>query len=283
MSRNWYKMLLTALLWLAPVVIGLRYRQVWDRLPLRMASHFDAAGRANGWMPREVSLYFTLGFLALLLTILSFVLFTVHSRYPLAKLWWVLLAFFHVEIWTVVYMLNSTLDYNLDGRPVAVAPLLIVTPLGIVALLAFALWDRRGHPLTGASMSEADVIAEEVHSGKAWSLLFLVPLVAVCSTVLAVPNTSARLAAGLLGMVFIAVFGMAWDGFHYYFTRHGIEIRTLGFRLKSIPLIQIKQYEIGEWSLARGSGIRGIGNQRAYVWGNRGVRVDVDDREIFLV
>jgi hypothetical protein len=76
--------------------------------------------------------------------------------------------------------------------------------------------------------------------------------------------------------------GMAWDGFHYYFTRHGVEIRTLGFRVKSIPLIQIKSYEIGGWSPLRGYGIRGIGNHKAYVWGNKGVRVQMFDGEVFL-
>lgn len=64
MTRTWYKTL-TALLWLAPVAIGIRYAQVWNQLPLRMASHFDAAGRVNGWMPRDAALYFDLGFLVL--------------------------------------------------------------------------------------------------------------------------------------------------------------------------------------------------------------------------
>jgi hypothetical protein len=31
-----------------------------------------------------------------------------------------------------------------------------------------------------------------------------------------------------------------------------------------------------------GYGIRGLGNHKAYVWGNRGVRVHMDDGEVFL-
>jgi hypothetical protein len=75
---------------------------------------------------------------------------------------------------------------------------------------------------------------------------------------------------------------MAWDGFHYFFTRHGIEVRTLGFLLKSVPLLQIKSYEVQDWTPSRGYGIRGVGNRKAYVWGNRGVRVEMFDGEIFL-
>jgi uncharacterized SAM-binding protein YcdF (DUF218 family) len=242
MSRNWYKTM-TALLWLAPVVIGFRYWQDWDQPPRRMASHFDAAGRANGWMPRDVSLYFTLGVLIFVLTIFSFVLIMVVSKYSLGKMAWALLAFFHVEIWAVVYMLNSTLDYNLVRRPIAVAPLLIITPIGVLVILALAFSEKRG-----VALPEAALVAEEVHSGKTWSALFLAPFLAVMFTVLAVPNTVARLAAGLFEMILLCAFALAWNGFHYYFTSHGIEIRTLGFRLKSIPLVQIKQYEIGGWS-----------------------------------
>jgi hypothetical protein len=276
MNRTGYKTL-TALLWLAPVVMGLRYRQVWDRLPMRMASHFDAAGHANGWMPRTASLYFDLGFLAFLIAVFSLVLYMVQNKYPVAKLSWALLAFFHVEVWAVVYMLDSTLAYNLDRRPISVAPLLVATPIGMVAILVLAFAENRGHRLPAA-----DVIAEEVNSGKVWSLVFLLPVFVAAMVAARVPSTGARLWATSVGALFVPVFAMAWDGFHYLFTRHGIEIRTLGFRLKSVPLLQIKRYEIQDWSPAGGYGIRGIGNHKAYVWGKRGVRVEMFDGEIFL-
>jgi uncharacterized membrane protein len=50
-----------------------RSAAAFDRLPLRMASHFDAAGRANGFMPRDqffvIYAVFSLGTLAVLLAI----------------------------------------------------------------------------------------------------------------------------------------------------------------------------------------------------------------------
>ena len=46
MNRNYWRGFI-ALLWFALPVVGLRYWLVWDRLPVRMASHFDAAGNAT--------------------------------------------------------------------------------------------------------------------------------------------------------------------------------------------------------------------------------------------
>jgi hypothetical protein len=276
MTRTWYKSL-AALLWLAPAAIGFRYWQLWDQLPVRVASHFDAAGRANGWMTRDMSLQFTVGFMVFLATVFSVVLYVIQQKYELSKLAWTLLAFFHVEIWTAAYMLNSILDYNLHGTPIVVTPLMIVTPVGAIAIVAVAFAERRGTPL-----SPTDVLAEEVHSGKAWGAVFLVPFIATLACALAIPNRTARLAVGLIGVVMAGAFAMAWDGFHYYFSRHGVEIRTLGIRLKSIPLLQIKNYEIQSWNPLRGYGIRGVGNRKAYVWGKNGVRVEMYDGEVFL-
>jgi hypothetical protein len=107
-------------------------------------------------------------------------------------------------------------------------------------------------------------------------------LLGIAAMVLVLPNAATKFAAVLLGIVLVGAFAMAWDGFHYLFTRHGVEIRTLGFRLRSIPLMQIRNYAIADWSPVRGYGIRGVGNRKAYVWGNRGVRVEMYDGEIFL-
>ena len=75
---------------------------------------------------------------------------------------------------------------------------------------------------------------------------------------------------------------LAWSGFHYRFTTHGVEISTLGFRLRSIPLQNIKAYAVAPWNAMGGYGIRGIGERRAYVWGNTGVRIMLSDGEVFL-
>lgn len=276
MTRSWYKTLI-ALLWVAPVALGIRYRQIWDRLPIRMASHFDAAGRANGWMTRDAALNFDLAFLVFLAAIFSVVLYLVQGKYELAKISWALLVFLHLEIWTFVHLLNSTLDYNLVGSPISILPLTVVSVLGGIVVAAFALGEKRGIPL-----SASEVLAEEVHSGKKLAVFFLVPLAVLAAISLSIPNATARFALSLVAVITVATYAMAWDGFHYYFTRHGVEIRTLGFRLKSIPLLQIKDYEIQNWNALRGFGIRGVGNRKAYVWGRTGVRVEMYDGEVFL-
>jgi hypothetical protein len=276
MNRSLYKTL-AALLWLGPVVVWLRYRELWEQLPPRMATHFNAAGVANGWMTKEMSLNYSVGFVALLAGIFSVVLFVMLQKYELTKFSWTLLAFFHAEIWTFVYLMNSLAEFNLNHTPLAIAPLPIVSAVGVLVLLLVGVMEKRG---TGFEQSE--IIAEEVHSGRRLTLLFLIPVVVLAPISMAIPLPVVRLAMSVVAVIMLGVFAMAWDGFHYYFTRHGVEIRTLGFRLKSIPLLQIKSYDVASWNPLRGLGIRGVGNRKAYIWGLRGVRVQMYDGEIFL-
>ena len=84
-----------------------------------------------------------------------------------------------------------------------------------------------------------------------------------------------------LPVVLLGAAALAWGGFHR-FSAHGVEISTLGFRLRSIPLQSIKAVAIAPWSALGGYGIRGIGEKRAYVWGNTGVRIMLSDGEVFL-
>ncbi len=276
MTRTWYKAL-AALLWFAPVEIAVRYWQVWDRLPMRVASHFDAAGRANGWMTRRGSLIFDLIFLAFLAGVFSVALLVVQRKYGLGKVPWALLGFLHAEVWSLVYLLNSTVDLNLYGTAIATLPLLVVSFLGGAVIVVLTLGEKRGK-----AFSSTEVLAEEVHSGKRLGSMLLGAAVVMAALALAIQNSTARLALGLSAAVTAAAYAMAWDGFHYYFTRHGVEVRTLGFRLKSIPVLQIRNYEIQPWNPVGGYGIRGIGNRKAYVWGKSGVRVEMYDGEVFL-
>ncbi len=276
MNRSLYQSLV-ALLWLGPLVVWLRYRELWEQLPARMATHFNVAGVANGWMTREVSLDYSVGFVALLAGVFSVVLFLMLRKYELTKLSWTLLAFFHAETWTFVYLMNSLVEFNLNHTPLAIAPLPIVSAIGALVLLLVAVMEKRG-----TSFEHSEIIAEEVHSGRRLTLLFLIPVLILAPISMAIPLPAVRLAMSVTAVIMLGVFAMAWDGFHYYFTRHGVEIRTLGFRLKSIPLLQIKSYDVASWNPLRGLGIRGIGNRKAYIWGSSGVRVQMYDGEIFL-
>ena len=134
-------------------------------------------------------------------------------------------------------------------------------------------------------MSDAfpsDVLAEETHSGRAWSLIILLALIGPMIGVALVPSTVGRWAVALVGLIAIATFAMSWSGFQYRFQRHGVEIRMLGFRLRSIPKQSIVSYSIEPWAFIRGYGIRGIGSSRAYVWCNQVVHIKTSNGEIFL-
>jgi hypothetical protein len=87
---------------------------------------------------------------------------------------------------------------------------------------------------------------------------------------------------GMLGLLFLLIAAHAWSGFRYRFTPSGLEISTLGLRLRSITRDQIARYTVEPWNMLRGYGIRGIGNTRAYVWGNRVVHITTLEGEVFL-
>ena len=129
---------------------------------------------------------------------------------------------------------------------------------------------------------QGDVLAEETHSGRSWSLIILLALIGPMIGVALVPSTVGRWAVALVGVIVTGTFAMSWSGFQYRFLRHGIEVWMLGFRLRSIPRQSIVSYSIEPWAFIRGYGIRGIGSSRAYVWCNQVVHIKTSNGEIFL-
>jgi hypothetical protein len=263
------------LLWLAPVAIALAYAAVWDQLPASMATHFNAAGRANGWMSREASLTLTLGILAPLLGLITWILSRV--REPRVD-FWSLLGLFYV-IGGMMYAVNQQLiAYNLRGEPIHPGPVVAPVFVAIIVVVVAFLGSARGVPLP-----QAAVLAEETHAVRLWALLFVVPLAGQVAALIAVPDAGVRVALLLACVLFGGLFAFVWSGFQYRFTSAGVEIRTLGFRLRSIPAGEIKSYSAQAWAPLCGYGIRGLGNRRAYVWGSRGVRIETTTgQEIFL-
>src|SRR5271157_2051007 len=129
---------------------------------------------------------------------------------------------------------------------------------------------------------EGQVLAEETHSGRVWGVVILAAMVGPGLSVFFYPTAPARFALGLVGVIGVGALLMAWSGFQYRFLQNGVEIRALGFRLRSIPKQSIVSYSIETWAFLRGYGIRGIGRTRAYVWGNRVVHIRTTNGEVFL-
>lgn len=133
-----------------------------------------------------------------------------------------------------------------------------------------------------ADILQGDLLAEETHSGLVWSLLLLPALIVPAISLVFYPTTPARFAMVVVAVVGIGALALMVSGFQYRFLRHGVEIRTLGFTLRTIPKQSIVSYSIESWGLPRGYGIRGIGNTRAYVWGNKVVHIRTTSGEVYL-
>ena len=276
MNRKLYYGLIGGL-WLALPVTARVFRENWGRLPVRVATHFNAANEPNGWMSREQALWSSLEMLAILVTVFTFVLVLSHRKRSLNAFSWALLAFFYVAVGLGCYIFSSTISYNVSGEPIRPGLAGVIFGISLVMLIGTYFGSQRG-----ASLPAGEVIAEEIHAVRAWLVLF-VPLVAIEFAVISMaPNAGMRLGLTLVCVVLGLAVAMVWSGFHYYFTRHGLEIHTLGFRLKSIPKANIRQYSPQNWNPIGGYGIRGAGNRRAYVWGNKGVCIRTSDGEVFL-
>ncbi len=134
----------------------------------------------------------------------------------------------------------------------------------------------------GTKTQQSDVLAIETHSGRVWSLLILPALIVPAASVAFHPTGPARLGLFVVAAIGTGALGLVLSGFQYRFLRHGVEIRTLGIRLRTIPRQQIVSYSIESWGLPRGYGIRGIGSSRAYVWGNKVVHIKTTNGDVYL-
>ena len=266
-----------ALMWLALPLTALRYWTSWDQLPARMATHFDINGRANGWMSRETSLQFAIGLAFFTLVIFTVVAYVMHRSKTAGVVSWAMLGFFYLVTGFIYYANCQVLAYNLAGRPIQLNLAIALIPGAALIFTAIYLGAQRGQVLPAAG-----VIGEETHNSKFWAAFMIGIVVLELMFVSQIPNAPARISLLLVSVILLGACALAFSGFHYVFTHAGIEITTLGFRLRSIPADEITHYNVAAWNPLRGYGIRGIGDFRAYVWGNRGVRIETSHGAVFL-
>jgi hypothetical protein len=269
------------LLWLALPLVALQYRQVWEQLPVHVATHFNAAGQANGWMSREEATEFGVGFEACLLVIFT-ALLLYTARSDAGSFPWALLVFCALILGFMVEVNRSIVNYNLQGTPMQLEGMLIAIPIAAVLLLAIYIASKREAPLPSGAGAATELLVEEMHSGRVWGLLLLPALIGPLTALWLANPTAVRLPAIIVVVVGLGVLAMTWSGFQYRFLRHGVEIRMLGIHLRSIPRQSIVSYAIEPWALIRGYGIRGIGRSRAYVWCNKVVHITTSNGDIFL-
>src|SRR5579872_693716 len=269
-----YLRILTGLIWLAVPTMAAMYAMSWQELPARLATHFDFANHPNGWMSRDLSLTFSLVMGMFIAGSATLILSRVKKPDPAA---WALLVLFYVIMGTLLWAEDSIIAYNVHGKPVNVLPVLVTGIGAAIVVVVIALGTRRGIPLAANN-----VLAVERHDSKMLALVLGAAAVAMIAVVAAIHVIGVQIALGLALVVMLASAALAWDGFRYLFSSSGIEGRALGFRLRSIPAADIKSYAPDHWSVIGGYGIRGVGDRRAYVWGNRGVRIKTLEGEVFL-
>ncbi len=276
-SRTGFHALIAAM-WLALPFTAYRYWSVWDRLPAHMATHFRADGRPNGWMTPEQSLKFSASMLAILLAVFTIILVYAGRRSrPLTATSWSMLGLFCVIVGVMTYISDGVLQYNVSGAPIPLAGSIGVLTAAIAVFMVIFLWEMRG-----SALPESVLISEEKHASLLMAVVCMVPAAIIAVLAITVPTIGLKLTLFAAAFVIGSCAGMAWDGFHYLFSPSGIEIRTLGFRLRSVPLSEIKSYAIDRWSTLGGYGIRGVGDTRAYVWTKTGVRIKLSHGEVFL-
>lgn len=265
---------LTAVIWAAVPVMAGMYATSWQQLPARLATHFDLADHPNGWMSRAASLIFSLAMGIFIASLTTSILSRVKTPDPSA---WALLVLFYVIMGTLLWAENAVIAYNVDGKPVNVIPVLVTGISAAIVVVIIALGTRRG-----IALSANNVLAVERHDSKILALVLGAAAVAMIAVIVAIHVTGVRIALGLAVVLMLASAALAWEGFRYLFSSSGIEVRALGFRLRSIPSVDIKSYAPDRWNVLGGYGIRGVGDKRAYVWGNRGVLIRTVEGEVFL-
>ena len=102
-----------ASLWAVIPTIYYQYKDIWNRLPARMATHFDINNHPNGWAPKESSMWFILGVAACVVLVATVLL--ARIRTPDVKSWAILVLFLFVL--GVLYRASATvIEYNLTGN-----------------------------------------------------------------------------------------------------------------------------------------------------------------------
>ena len=263
--------------WLMLAAIPLNavfYAMAWNQLPERIATHFAANGQPNGWMSRQDSLTFSIVLTAVIAIVGVLVISRVRTPDFLS---WAGLGLLYFVLGTILWGTASVISYNVSGHPVDPTPIIVIGVIAVALTIGLALLTRRGSELPAAHP-----FATETHSSPLFAFVMAASCVALALIATRIPVPIARVAVGVGSCIMLGAAAMAGTGFHYLFSKSGFEVRTLGLRLRSIPVGEIRSYAADRWNALGGYGIRGVGNRRAYVWGNRGVRIQTSEGEIFL-
>lgn len=103
-------LLLTVLPWLAVPLLVSAHLLLWERIPEKLAVHFDYAGNPDGWMSRGQSLAFNLAVLLFILGTATFQLASAEERRTPYRL-----ALLNLCVLFVTLVFLGLLKYNVTG------------------------------------------------------------------------------------------------------------------------------------------------------------------------
>jgi uncharacterized membrane protein len=113
MAHAWHKLLIL-LMWLGLPASAWMYWSAWDRLPARMAVHFDENWQPNGYTSREAALQLGLGILVALLVLFTVATLIIDALKPQA--FWPALVISLVALGFCLYGNYSIVKFNLQGQ-----------------------------------------------------------------------------------------------------------------------------------------------------------------------
>lgn len=114
------------LMWLALPLSAWEYRSVWEQLPARMAVHFDANWRPNGYTSREGALELGLGIMAVMLVMFTLAALIMHTLKPPAA--WPALLIAYAVVGFCWYGNHSIVKFNLNAQKES-SQLSVLSPL----------------------------------------------------------------------------------------------------------------------------------------------------------
>ncbi len=280
--------------WLAVPAVALRYWTLRDQLPETLAVHFDIHNRPNGWMARDTFFWQMLTILIFQLAVFTAILLA-SRRQTIVHSLFIGLANAIAAFLTFIFF--GLLAYNLDPAREPLQHMMAITIAFIVLAVAMAAAIRlRRAPgtelrqprpqLPTVRASEGRLIAEEVHSHKLWAAILALPEALALWILYTERPENIRLFAIPVTLVILGAVAFVWRGFTYRFTTAGVEVRSLGIRLRFIPRPAIREYKIepcdpladfGGW------GVKGRRGETAYIWaGHTGVRIRTWNGDVYL-
>ncbi len=102
--------LLLLLPWLSVPLVVTVHLALWDRIPVRLATHFDLAGEPNGWMTRGQSLGFDLAVLLFVLVSATPQVLKLEPQRRLSRL-----VVLNLSVLFVTLVFLGLLKYNVTG------------------------------------------------------------------------------------------------------------------------------------------------------------------------